>query len=136
MLANTFIKTKNEDKQINTLKVGDKVISSNGNEYKIVKITENHSECYKILFTDGTYVICDTKTSFKVKNNKNHLFRWTKLSDVIENFDLSKYECKFAGLQKSEHVVDDIIYEGERITYGLVVEQIGNFILHNSVIVK
>lgn len=77
--------------EMGSLKVGDYVISANGNKTKITNIYEQGvKDVYKVSFSDGTYTRCGLNHLWNVRTlndcSKNKDYRTMELKDIMADY--------------------------------------------------
>lgn len=77
--------------EMGSLKVGDYVISANGNKTKITNIYEQGAkDVYKVSFSDGTYARCGLNHLWNVRTlndcSRNNDYRTMELKDIMADY--------------------------------------------------
>lgn len=107
--------------EMGSLKVGDYVISANGNKTKITNIYEQGvKDVYKVSFSDGTYTRCGLNHLWNVRTlndcSKNKDYRTMELKDIMADYigggrnDDKRYPNKPRNVYKYSIPVNEKVY--------------------------
>ena len=85
--------------EMGSLKVGDYVISANGNKTKITNIYEQGvKDVYKVSFSDGTYARCGLNHLWNVRTlndcSRNNDYRTMELKDIMADYVVVRNDDK------------------------------------------
>lgn len=106
--------------EMGSLKVGDYVISANGNKTKITNIYEQGvKDVYKVSFSDGTYTKCGLNHLWNVRTlndcSRNNDYRTMELKDIMTDYvgvrnDDKRYPDKTRNVYKYSIPVNGKVY--------------------------